>query len=374
MSSARLLGGAILCFALGLWDLAALNIWGIPWGWPAIYERQSATGALSPHPNLLPTLPEAHAARAPEAGRRDENGVPERGSGLESRDVPMESPNVDESTLDPSTAAIVGEAEVALAGAEETSSAYQAPDTDTRVQIRASPEVSAANVGGTSAANSVGGDRSDDGNARSLGENPRRGAPETPKTEALEPHEPDPLAGFRQEETEDEEHASRGVHPGERETVAKESRGSQSMLTTPAATPGAQTAEQTILRSAASDTQAPLLLPASDLVVRFATADYALDAHAIATLQRVATVLRQRPEFDIRVEGHADRRGTPSYNQRLSERRAAAVASFLEQKGVAGERIEEAGFGFSVPVDSANNPRAWAKNRRVEIRITRGSL
>jgi peptidoglycan-associated lipoprotein len=69
----------------------------------------------------------------------------------------------------------------------------------------------------------------------------------------------------------------------------------------------------------------------------------------------------------VRLEGHADERGTREYNLALGERRANAVAQYLEANGVAKSRIEIISYGKERPADSGHDESAWAKNRRVEI-------
>jgi outer membrane protein OmpA-like peptidoglycan-associated protein len=69
----------------------------------------------------------------------------------------------------------------------------------------------------------------------------------------------------------------------------------------------------------------------------------------------------------IEVSGHADRSGTPQYNQRLSQRRADAVAAELVRRGVNRSEIGVQAFGESRPlVPTADNVRE-PQNRRVEI-------
>src|SRR5262249_15142948 len=78
----------------------------------------------------------------------------------------------------------------------------------------------------------------------------------------------------------------------------------------------------------------------------------------------------------INVNGHADRLGTPTYNQRLSERRAEAVKACLVSKGADAAKVEVFGFGKTLPVQSCpdNKKRAeviecLAPNRRVVVEI-----
>lgn len=69
----------------------------------------------------------------------------------------------------------------------------------------------------------------------------------------------------------------------------------------------------------------------------------------------------------LRIEGHADNRGSDEYNQKLSQRRADAVKDAVVEKGVGAERVESIGFGESRPKVPQDNEFAWAKNRRVEL-------
>jgi outer membrane protein OmpA-like peptidoglycan-associated protein len=77
----------------------------------------------------------------------------------------------------------------------------------------------------------------------------------------------------------------------------------------------------------------------------------------------------------VSVEGHTDSIGGDEYNQKLSERRAEAVASALDSSGVNSERVRTRGFGKRYPIapntteGGADNPSGRAKNRRVEVII-----
>ena len=83
-------------------------------------------------------------------------------------------------------------------------------------------------------------------------------------------------------------------------------------------------------------------------------------AEAATNAQRVGTTR-------IEVSGHADRSGTPQYNQRLSERRAAAVAAELERRGVARSAMAIQAFGESRPLVPTADGVREPQNRRVEI-------
>ena len=72
----------------------------------------------------------------------------------------------------------------------------------------------------------------------------------------------------------------------------------------------------------------------------------------------------------VRVEGHADSRGTEEQNQRLSEERAAAVVDFLVgDLGLPRELFESVGYGSSRPLTSETTASDRVQNRRVEFSI-----
>ncbi len=67
--------------------------------------------------------------------------------------------------------------------------------------------------------------------------------------------------------------------------------------------------------------------------------------------------------------GHTDSKGSDSYNQLLSERRATTVAGYLRHKGVVEARLETIGFGEAQPVADNATAEGRALNRRVEISL-----
>jgi len=71
----------------------------------------------------------------------------------------------------------------------------------------------------------------------------------------------------------------------------------------------------------------------------------------------------------IRVEGHTDSTGSDAHNQRLSERRAAAVKNYLVSQGIPASKIETIGYGESRPIASNATKIGRAKNRRVVVKI-----
>ena len=70
----------------------------------------------------------------------------------------------------------------------------------------------------------------------------------------------------------------------------------------------------------------------------------------------------------VRLEGHADERGTREYNMALGERRATSVKEFLVMQGVSGDRIEVISFGEERASAYGSDDEAWRLNRRVELK------
>lgn len=87
-------------------------------------------------------------------------------------------------------------------------------------------------------------------------------------------------------------------------------------------------------------------------------------------LDSVASTLSEYPSTYIDVYGHTDSQGSDSYNQGLSERRAASVADYLAGRGVQRARIATSGFGETQLKCTPERGEAdYQCNRRVEIRI-----
>jgi peptidoglycan-associated lipoprotein len=84
-------------------------------------------------------------------------------------------------------------------------------------------------------------------------------------------------------------------------------------------------------------------------------------------LNKHAKVLRGNQYLRVRLQGHADERGTREYNLALGERRANAVRAYLVAQGASRSQIEVISYGEEKPVNSGHSESAWAQNRRVEI-------
>ena len=103
--------------------------------------------------------------------------------------------------------------------------------------------------------------------------------------------------------------------------------------------------------------------------VEFVVDSSELTMDAKASLDRVADALRGRPDVkSMSVTGHTDSTGSDGYNQKLSERRAAAVADYLRRTGV-GSRFTSSGRGESQPISDNTSEQGRARNRRVELNV-----
>ena len=89
-------------------------------------------------------------------------------------------------------------------------------------------------------------------------------------------------------------------------------------------------------------------------------------------LSTLAASLQEYPGTELLIVGHTDSVGTDSYNQRLSEERAASAASYLVSQGVARSRIRTVGRGEVEPEAPNATDAGRAQNRRVEVAIYAG--
>lgn len=90
-------------------------------------------------------------------------------------------------------------------------------------------------------------------------------------------------------------------------------------------------------------------------------------------LRVIADRMNLDASMTVRLEGHADERGTTQYNLALSDRRASAVASYLFDLGVANVRMTRVGFGEERPMAAGHDEAAWEMNRRVDVLMTSSS-
>jgi peptidoglycan-associated lipoprotein len=84
-------------------------------------------------------------------------------------------------------------------------------------------------------------------------------------------------------------------------------------------------------------------------------------------LRAHARQLAQNPNLRVRLEGHADERGSREYNIALGERRAQAVRQVLQLQGASSAQLSTVSYGEEKPVELGHDDASWAKNRRVVL-------
>lgn len=90
-----------------------------------------------------------------------------------------------------------------------------------------------------------------------------------------------------------------------------------------------------------------------------------------ATLDETVKFLKENPTATVELAGHTDDKGTDVANQKLADRRVQSVKQYLTSKGIAASRIKTAAFGEANPAADNKTEQGRAKNRRVEIRVTK---
>jgi OmpA-OmpF porin, OOP family len=101
--------------------------------------------------------------------------------------------------------------------------------------------------------------------------------------------------------------------------------------------------------------------------IEFDTGQATLKPESEAVLAEVLKLLKNQPDWKMRIEGHTDSTGTRASNQALSEKRAQAVVAWLTKNGVTAARLVAAGLGDTNPIADNKTEEGRARNRRVEL-------
>lgn len=94
-----------------------------------------------------------------------------------------------------------------------------------------------------------------------------------------------------------------------------------------------------------------------------------IESNSEEILNQAVAALNSAAAVDIRIEGHTDSTGSDAYNQKLSQRRAAAVQAYLVQHGIPAARLSTEGKGESQPVAPNTTAEGRYQNRRVEFHV-----
>ncbi|MDQ2778658.1 MAG: peptidoglycan-associated lipoprotein Pal, partial [Pseudomonadota bacterium] len=101
--------------------------------------------------------------------------------------------------------------------------------------------------------------------------------------------------------------------------------------------------------------------------VYFEFDNYSIEPTYQDMLAQHAKVLVAEPSVSIRIEGHADDRGSAEYNLALGQRRADAVKRALNILGVPDQQLRATSWGEEKPQEAGENESAWARNRFAEL-------
>lgn len=90
----------------------------------------------------------------------------------------------------------------------------------------------------------------------------------------------------------------------------------------------------------------------------------------VAKVRKVADLMQKYPSLVVKLEGHADERGSTDYNLVLGQKRADSVKELLTSYGIISERLQTHSYGEEFPAAQGDSEDAHAQNRRVEFVIT----
>ncbi|GAB5535503.1 MAG: hypothetical protein Rubg2KO_17520 [Rubricoccaceae bacterium] len=103
----------------------------------------------------------------------------------------------------------------------------------------------------------------------------------------------------------------------------------------------------------------------STTAIRFDSGSATIKPESGGYLDQVVEMLQQHADLRLEIQGHTDADGSDDTNQSLSDRRAVAVRAYLEDRGIAGNRMTTVGYGEGQPVASNDTAEGKAQNRRV---------
>ncbi len=109
-----------------------------------------------------------------------------------------------------------------------------------------------------------------------------------------------------------------------------------------------------------------LIMPGN---ITFATNSADINSNFYSVLDSVALVIEEFDKTIVVASGHTDNRGSESYNQELSQRRAKSVSDYFLSKKVLAARLEVIGFGETQPMASNDTAAGREQNRRVELTL-----
>ena len=112
----------------------------------------------------------------------------------------------------------------------------------------------------------------------------------------------------------------------------------------------------------------PELAECSTVRVHFNFNDSNLHPDDSTKLVRMARCLKADHDLHVAIEGNADERGTEEWNIALGDKRATAVAQYLEHLGVSNAQLKTISYGKERPLCDQHNEECWSKNRRAALK------
>ena len=143
----------------------------------------------------------------------------------------------------------------------------------------------------------------------------------------------------------------------------------QASASQPAPTTSAAAQAQTPASPIGRDPRAQSGSPLADRVFYFEFDSAGVRSDYLAALTAHAKFLLSS-KLRMRIEGHADQRGSAEYNMALGQKRGDAIRRAMTVLGATNSAIETISFGESKPAVVGTDETAWSKNRRVEIRYS----
>ena len=108
----------------------------------------------------------------------------------------------------------------------------------------------------------------------------------------------------------------------------------------------------------------------SDRTIYFEFDSAKLTSESIKILETHGNFVAGNGEVSVRLEGHADERGSREYNIALGDRRAQSVRRVLLFQGASSDQVETVSYGEEKPAVMGHDEETWGKNRRVELMYT----
>jgi OmpA-OmpF porin, OOP family len=119
----------------------------------------------------------------------------------------------------------------------------------------------------------------------------------------------------------------------------------------------------------AQSCQTSLQATAREGIIRFERASAVLTTESFPTLNKLVAAARNCGSMVIEIEGHTDSEGAPDRNQRLSDRRAQSVVTYLTNAGVPANQLNAIGYGETRPIVPNDTTENRARNRRIEFTV-----